>query len=153
MSNNPQTDRRALRERIAEAIHRDLTAHRVQRDQGLLGIVPRLTDAVLAVLPAVPVPPTTHAGDRAAEVEQLRADLEHETQRRQRWQRKYNAEHARHVEVVRTFVTDRAAVLRGAADRYEEILAKANPEQDPRYWTAVRDITLGLRRMADEAQQ
>ncbi|MEV8494868.1 hypothetical protein AB0471_39300 [Streptomyces sp. NPDC052002] len=48
---------------------------------------------------------------------------------------------------------DRAAVLREAAARYEEILAKASPEQDPRYWTAVRDITLGLRRMADEAQQ
>jgi hypothetical protein len=49
--------------------------------------------------------------------------------------------------------TDRATVLREAADRYEGILAKANTGQDPRYWTAVRDITLGLRRMADEAQQ
>jgi len=50
-----------------------------------------------------------------AEVGQLRADLEHETERRQQWQRKYNAEHARHVEVVRAFVTDRAAVLRQEA--------------------------------------
>lgn len=48
---------------------------------------------------------------------------------------------------------DRGAVLREAADRYEEILARANTGQDPRYWTAVRDVTLGLRRMADEAQQ
>lgn len=48
---------------------------------------------------------------------------------------------------------DRAAVLREAADRYEEFLAKASPETDPRYWTAVRDITLGLRHMADETQQ
>ncbi|MEV5944651.1 hypothetical protein [Streptomyces sp. NPDC051994] len=48
---------------------------------------------------------------------------------------------------------DRAVVLREAAARYEEILAKANPETDPRYWTAVRDITLGLRRMADEAHE
>lgn len=47
----------------------------------------------------------------------------------------------------------RATGLREAADRYEGILAKANTGQDPRYWTAVRDITLGLRRMADEAQQ
>lgn len=45
-------DRAALRQHIAEAIHRDLTMHRGRRDQGLLGIVPRLTDAVLAVLPA-----------------------------------------------------------------------------------------------------
>lgn len=43
--------------------------------------------------------------------------------------------------------------LREAAARYEEMLAKATPEQDPRYWTAVRDVTLGLRRMADETQQ
>lgn len=48
---------------------------------------------------------------------------------------------------------DRAAALREAADRYEEILANADTGQDPRYWTAVRDITLGLRAMADEAGQ
>ncbi|MEI5100340.1 hypothetical protein RB200_19655 [Streptomyces sp. PmtG] len=48
---------------------------------------------------------------------------------------------------------DRAAVLNKAAARYEAMLAKANTGQDPRYWTAVRDVTLGLRRMADEAQQ
>lgn len=41
-----------LRDRIAGAIHADLLAHQVRRDQGLLGIVPRLTAAVLAVLPA-----------------------------------------------------------------------------------------------------
>lgn len=45
----------------------------------------------------------------------------------------------------------RAAALREAADRYEGILANADTGQDPRYWTAVRDITLGLRAMADEA--
>lgn len=95
----PPTEQAALREQIAEAIRADLTAHRARRDQGLLGIVPRLTDAVLSVLP----PPA-----------------------------------------------DRAAVLREAAARYEEILANANTGQDPRYWTAVRDITLGLRRLAAE---
>jgi hypothetical protein len=47
----PAVDRTDLRDRIAEAIHGDLLAHAARRDQGLLGIVPRLTDAVLAVLP------------------------------------------------------------------------------------------------------
>ncbi|MEH0657703.1 hypothetical protein QA860_08150 [Streptomyces stelliscabiei] len=46
----------------------------------------------------------------------------------------------------------RAATLREAAARYEEILANADTGQDPRYWTAVRDITLGLRAMAVEAE-
>lgn len=45
----------------------------------------------------------------------------------------------------------RADALREAAGRYEEILANANTGQDPRYWTAARDITLGLRAMADES--
>ncbi|MFD9249595.1 hypothetical protein [Streptomyces bottropensis] len=44
---------------------------------------------------------------------------------------------------------DRAAVLTEAATRYEEILAKADTGRDPRYWTAVRALTLGLRAMAD----
>lgn len=47
---------------------------------------------------------------------------------------------------------DRAAVLREAADRYEAILASAAAEHsaDPRYYTGVRDVILGLRRMAAE---
>jgi hypothetical protein len=47
---------------------------------------------------------------------------------------------------------DRAAVLREAAARYEDMLAKATTSDDPRYWTAVRDVTLGLRRLAGEAR-
>jgi hypothetical protein len=47
----PPADQTALRPAVAEAIHRDLLAHRARRDQGLLGIVPRLATAVLAVLP------------------------------------------------------------------------------------------------------
>jgi hypothetical protein len=49
---------------------------------------------------------------------------------------------------------DRAAVLRWAADRYEAILASAAAEHssDPRYYTGVRDVVLGLRRLADETQ-
>jgi len=47
---------------------------------------------------------------------------------------------------------DRGTVLREAAARYEAMLAAADTAADPRYWTAVRDMTLGLRRLADEAQ-
>jgi hypothetical protein len=46
----------------------------------------------------------------------------------------------------------RAAALREAAARYEDMLAKATTSDDPRYWTAVRDVTLGLRRLAGEAR-
>jgi len=58
-------DRAGLRVRIAEAIHIDLTEHKARRDQGLLGIVPRLADAVLAVLPA--------SIDRAIVLDRIRA--------------------------------------------------------------------------------
>lgn len=44
-------DRAALRDRIAAAIHADLTSTAYRRDGGLLGIVPRLADAALSVLP------------------------------------------------------------------------------------------------------
>jgi hypothetical protein len=49
----------------------------------------------------------------------------------------------------------RADVLLWAADRYEAILAGATAEHssDPRYYTGVRDVILGLRRLAGEAQQ
>jgi uncharacterized small protein (DUF1192 family) len=56
-------DRDALRDRIAAVIHDDLTSHKGRRDLGLLGIVPRLADAVLAVLPA--------PADRAATLREL----------------------------------------------------------------------------------
>ncbi|MFG2352627.1 hypothetical protein [Streptomyces sp. NPDC048521] len=48
-----------------------------------------------------------------------------------------------------------AAVLLWAADRYETILASAAAEHssDPRYYTGVRDVILGLRRLASETQQ
>lgn len=48
----PPADRVGLRQRITAAIHADLTSTAYRRDGGLLGIVPRLADAVLAVLPA-----------------------------------------------------------------------------------------------------
>lgn len=48
----------------------------------------------------------------------------------------------------------RAAALNERADYLEGVLRNvADPSSDPRYWTAVHDIALGLRRMADEAQQ
>jgi hypothetical protein len=49
--------------------------------------------------------------------------------------------------------TDRSAVLLWAADRYETILASqaAEHSSDPRYYTGVRDVILGLRRLAGDA--
>jgi hypothetical protein len=44
-------DRAALRDRIVAAIQADLISTAYRRDGGLLSIVPRLADAVLAVLP------------------------------------------------------------------------------------------------------
>lgn len=46
---------------------------------------------------------------------------------------------------------DRATVLREAADRYQGFLDNADTSADPRYWTGIRDMVLGLRRMAAEA--
>jgi hypothetical protein len=52
---------------------------------------------------------------------------------------------------------DRAAgpaALREAAAFYESVLQQSlDPDSDPRYCTAVRDVVMGLRRRADEAQQ
>ncbi|MFI0236360.1 hypothetical protein [Streptomyces sp. NPDC016845] len=48
----------------------------------------------------------------------------------------------------------RAAALREVADFYERVLNESlDPDSDPRYCTAVRDVVLGLRRQADEAHQ
>jgi endogenous inhibitor of DNA gyrase (YacG/DUF329 family) len=44
-----------------------------------------------------------------------------------------------------------AAALRAAADFYERVLNESlDPDSDPRYCTAVRDVVMGLRRRADE---
>jgi hypothetical protein len=52
---------------------------------------------------------------------------------------------------------DRAAgpaALREAAAFYESVLQQSlDPDSDPRYCTAVRDVVMGLRHRADEAQQ
>ncbi|WP_328439334.1 hypothetical protein OHA71_23640 [Streptomyces sp. NBC_00444] len=47
----PPADWDTISDRVARAINSDLTAHKGRLDQGLLGIVPRLTAAVLGVLP------------------------------------------------------------------------------------------------------
>jgi hypothetical protein len=48
--------------------------------------------------------------------------------------------------------TDRAAILREAADAYDAIIDKsAGKEADPRYWSGVHDVAVGLRAMADAA--
>ena len=48
----------------------------------------------------------------------------------------------------------RAAALREVADFYERVLEQSlDLSSDPRYFTAVRDVVMGLRRRADETQQ
>jgi hypothetical protein len=73
----------------------------------------------------------------------------------ERWQRKYNAEHARHVAVVGALVTDRAAVLLWAADQIdaETRQAKADGVLEPDKFRPCRDASAQLRRLAGEAQQ
>ncbi|MBZ6250531.1 hypothetical protein KVH27_19385 [Streptomyces olivaceus] len=45
----------------------------------------------------------------------------------------------------------RATALREAADFFERVLNESlDPDSDPRYCTAVRDVVMGLRRRADE---
>lgn len=84
-----------------------------------------------------------------AENEQLRTELDEAREQctEMEQQHQFTLEEARG-----RALNGRAAGLREAAARYEEMLANATPEQDPRYWTAVRDITLGLRNMAAETQ-
>jgi hypothetical protein len=46
------------------------------------------------------------------------------------------------------------AALREAAAFYESVMQQSlDPDRDPRYCTAVRDVVMGLRHRADEAQQ
>ncbi|MYX67289.1 hypothetical protein K388_05017 [Streptomyces sp. KhCrAH-43] len=48
---------------------------------------------------------------------------------------------------------DRATVLRERADFLDGCLRDAaDPSSDPRYWTAIHDVAMGLRRLADEAE-
>ncbi|MFJ3084673.1 hypothetical protein ACIPJG_33655 [Streptomyces halstedii] len=62
-------------------------------------------------------------------------------------------EHADAVLAVLDAPADRAAVLNAVAAQYEQMLADigADTAQDPRYWTGVQHVTLGLRRLAGEA--
>ena len=49
---------------------------------------------------------------------------------------------------------NRAAVLNERADFFEGVLRNAaDPEGDPRYWSAISDVIRGLRQQAAEAQQ
>jgi hypothetical protein len=61
--------------------------------------------------------------------------------------------HAAAVLAVLPAPTDRAAVLRDAAERYERLLDDMGDDKakDPRYWQGVQHVTVGLRRLADAA--
>jgi hypothetical protein len=71
------------------------------------------------------------------------------------WKAKYEAEHARHVAVVRQLVADPLAVLRGAADEIDRETQRLKDDGvlEPDNFRPCRDATADLRRMADEAQQ
>lgn len=47
----------------------------------------------------------------------------------------------------------RAAVLIEAADRYQGFIDNADTSADPRYWTGIRDMVIGLRHVAAEQQK
>lgn len=53
-------------------------------------------------------------------------------------------------EAVQLIDAYRAAVLHEVADRYQDYIDNADTSADPRYWTGIRDMTLGLRRVAAE---
>lgn len=130
-----------LREQVARAIHRYDNHHALSGND-----IPSRhhygeADAVLAVLP----PPADRAhwdtlARSTGELRQRTAELR---------------DRAEEVAVKVEQLGDvRAAVLCEAAATYEEILENApDHAKDPRYWTAIRDVTVGLRRMADETQQ
>lgn len=71
------------------------------------------------------------------------------------WKAKYELEHARHVEVVRSLIADPAALLRGAADEIDRETQRLKDDGvlEPDQFRPCRDATADLRRMADEAQQ
>lgn len=109
----------------------------------------RQADAVLAVLPA--------PADRAATRDRIRRAiceasgftwLPDELMEPDEY-----GEHADAVLAVLDAPADRAAVLNAVAAQYEQMLADigADTAQDPRYWTGVQHVTLGLRRLAGEA--
>ncbi|MFF0777055.1 hypothetical protein [Streptomyces sp. NPDC003720] len=123
---SPPTSRADLRDRIADAIWARYPDAEPSRTGLVMANPHALADAVLAVLPE----PT----GQAAEVE--------------RWQRKYDAEHARHMAVVGALVTDRAALLLGAADELEAPYEPESGYDRGRAWCVAE-----LRRLAAEAQQ
>ncbi|MCX4697033.1 hypothetical protein [Streptomyces sp. NBC_01373] len=144
----------ADRDRIELAIHSELTEYRLGRDTGM--IVQRLTDAMLGVLPP--------SADRAA-LERVRAVLETEAvvgrtalEYRGLITSALMAGDAPATPVLpagsEDTTTTQAATLRDAADFYDQLLTDMGTDVscDPRYWTAVRDIVMGLRRRAAETQ-
>jgi hypothetical protein len=158
----------SLARQVTRAIH-DKTPPRTQSDDYRLGWEEALDAAIDAardvVAAAVPTPPAVRDGlrDRIAEalLDYLSRTADIRTGRTGElafMPEITDAEQLRIADAVLAVLpptNQRAAVLLWAADRYETILASATAEHssDPRYYTGVRDVILGLRRLAGEAQQ
>ncbi|MFF8679532.1 hypothetical protein ACF07F_16635 [Streptomyces sp. NPDC015237] len=153
-------DRGALRQLIAEAIHEDLLAHKGRLDQGLLGIVPRLTNAVLARLAPDPVHGAIEAPGRAGRDDNgqpARADLLNtfaawlfttgrgSRQVADRILGKHRAEVLREAEAA---LSERAKRLTGEFND-SDILHEDGPAATVATWKRAAELA---RRMADETQ-
>jgi hypothetical protein len=72
----------------------------------------------------------------------------------QRLYRSYGARDVHTMSAAQKLLADyRAAVLTEAADRYQGFIDNADTGADPRYWTGIRDMVIGLRHMAAEQQK
>jgi len=109
-----------------------------------------LRDQIRAALAAPVVPPAP--ADQAALRERL-ADAIGDFMARECTICGSDYDAADAVLAVLPLVADWAAVLREAADRYQGFIDNADTGVDPRYWTGIRDMVIGLHHMAAELRR
>jgi hypothetical protein len=160
------TNARAAERLVAEArgaVHESLTFLAAPEADRVRALIAALETAVegrtairMAAAPSAPADQTALRDRIAAAIWERQnpgcrwADCEY------RWRADAEAD-ADAVLAVLPAPADRAAgpaALREAAAFYESVLQQSlDPDSDPRYCTAVRDVVMGLRHRADEAQQ